>query len=75
MGYCEGMNATENQTRLRRAKEALAACKAAEDDARRALADAVESSKRAKERYEVLFMAEESAEVARRRANYLHETK
>jgi hypothetical protein len=60
---------TENQTRLRRAKEALASCQSSENDARKALALAVESTKRAREKYETLFLAEEQAEVARRKLN------
>jgi hypothetical protein len=65
-------NETENQTRLRRAKEALAFCQAAEVEARKALASATESTKRAREKYEELFMAEENAERARRKNNYDH---
>ena len=60
------MNETENQIRLRRAKEALAACQSSENEARRVLAAAVESTKRAKEKYETLFMAEDKAEYNRR---------
>ena len=62
------MNETENQIRLRRAKEALAAARDRESTARRALAEATESVKAAKDRYEELFMAEERAESARRKA-------
>ena len=60
------MNETENQTRLRRAKEALAAARDKEAIARRAYADATESVKVAKERHDELFMAEEMAEATRR---------
>jgi len=60
------MNETENQIRLRRAKEALAAARDRETIARRAMADATESVKSAKDRYEELFMAEERAEATRR---------
>ena len=60
------MNETENQIRLRRAKEALAAARDRETIARRAMADATESVKSAKDRYEELFMAEEKAEATRR---------
>ena len=60
------MNETENQIRLRRAKEALAAARDRETIARRAMADATESVKSAKARYEDLFMAEEKAEATRR---------
>lgn len=68
------MNETENQIRLRRAKEALAATRDREAIARRALADATESVKSAKERYEELFMAEEKAAAARLKADYRHAT-
>ena len=60
------MNETENQIRLRRAKEALAVARDRETIARRAMADATESLKSAKDRYEELFMAEERAEATRR---------
>ncbi len=60
------MTETENQIRLRRAKEALAYARDREAIARRALADATESVKSAKERYEELFMGEEKAEASRR---------
>lgn len=59
---------TEDQTRLRRAKEAFAHCKASEDEARKALARAVESTKLARAKYEELFLAEEKRECDRRRA-------
>lgn len=75
MSNTNQMNETENQIRLRRAKESLAAYRAAESEARKALFYAVESTKRGKEKYEELFMAEESAEAARRKADYRHETK
>lgn len=68
------MNETENQTRLRRAKEALDAARETEDKARMALHKAEESTKRIKERYEDLFLAEELAEVARRKSEYRHAT-
>jgi hypothetical protein len=69
------MNETETQIRLRRSKEALAAARDAEAAARRILADSIESTKRAKDRYDELFAAEESAECARRRKEYMHATK
>ena len=68
------MNETENQTRLRRAKESLAAYRDAENEARKALTEAMESTKRAKEKYEELFMAEEQSERSRRIAGYRHAT-
>ena len=63
---------TENQTRLRRAKENLVALKMAENEARKALAAAIELSERAREKYEELFLKEENAERARRMKNYNH---
>lgn len=54
-------NETENQTRLRRAKEALIDLKIAENEARKALAAAIELSERAREKYEELRTAEENA--------------
>lgn len=66
---------TENQIRLRRAKDALASYRAAETEARRALTSAIESTKRAKERFEELFLKEQQAEVDRRKQDYRHETK
>jgi hypothetical protein len=69
------MNETELQTRLRRAKESLAAARAIETTARIALANAVQDTKRAKERYEALFLAEDAAEKNRRNENYRHATK
>lgn len=66
---------TDNQIRLRRAAESLSTAREAEATARRALNDATEAVKRAKERHEELFMAEEKAEVARRKSAYDHCTK
>jgi len=63
---------TENQIRLRRAKEILATNRMMENQARKALAEAIEASKLAKERYEELFVAEDKAEFARRKAAYYH---
>lgn len=63
---------TEDQTRVRRAKEAVALCQSRENEARKALAEAAESTKRAREKYEELFAASEQREVARRRAQYNH---
>ena len=65
-------NETENQTRLRRAKESVEACRNAESEARKALAIAIESTKRAREKYDVLFIAEENRERARKMKNYNH---
>ena len=49
------INETENQIYLRRSKEALASTREAESNARRALAQAVEQTQKAKEKYERLF--------------------
>ena len=68
------MNETELQTRLRRAKESLATARDNEATARKAYNDAMESTKRAKEKYEELFTAEEQAEMKRRKAEYRHST-
>jgi hypothetical protein len=69
------INETENQIRLRRAKEAVSACRFVESEARKALASAVESTKQAREKYEELFMAEEKQERARSMRDYSHCTK
>ena len=66
------MTETETQIRLRRSKEALVAAREAEANARRILNDAIQSTQRAKERYEELFAADQAAEVARRRKEYMH---
>lgn len=69
------MNETENQTRLRRAKEALEQCRTREKELRVDLAAAVESTKRAKSRYEELFLEEERLETDRLKRTYSHCTK
>lgn len=66
---------TEDQTRLRRAQEALIVYQWSETEARKILAAAVESTKRAREKYEELFLAAENREVKRRLATYDHCTK
>jgi len=66
------MNETENQVRLRRSKEALLCYRYTEDEARKNLAIAVELTKRAREKYEELFMAEEKAEQQRLIESYNH---
>ena len=68
-------NETEAQTILRRAKDAMQAANQKAADARRALVDAETAAKRAKKKYEELFLQEERREVARRRAAYDHCTK
>lgn len=71
--HCPGMtNETKTQTRLRRAKEFVAYCQSAEIEARKTLADAIESTKRARVQYEELFIAEEKRERVRLIANYNH---
>ena len=69
------MNETEDQTRLRRAKEAITFCQERENEARRALASAVDSTKRARQQFEELFTEAEKRECARRLAAYDHTTK
>ncbi len=69
------MNETENQIRLRRAKEALSCARQAEATARKDLNNAVELTRQSKERYEALFLEEEKAEVNRRKLEYVHATK
>lgn len=54
--------------RLQRAKEYLAYCREAENDSRRSLNDAVNRTKRAKEKYDDLFDACEKRACARIRA-------
>lgn len=60
---------TEDETLLRRVRETVAACKLAEDEARKALVSASESTKRAREKLHDLFIAVEARAVARVRAN------
>lgn len=69
------MSETENQIRLQRAKEYLTVARENRDSAIKALSDANEDLKKAKEKYEELFRLEEMAEVKRRKSNYSHETK
>lgn len=66
------MTETETQIRLRRSKETLVAAREAEANARRILHDAIQSTQRAKERYEELFAADQAAEVAFRCKEYMH---
>ena len=66
------MNETESQTRLRRAKESIAAYQDAERVARNAHTQAMADTKRAREKYSELFQAEENREVARRLNDYNH---
>ena len=68
-------NETENQVRLRRAKEGLKACQDAETEARKSLIRATEATKHAREKYQELFLAEENFEHSRRKTSYSHCTK
>lgn len=63
------MNETDNQIRLRRAKEALETARKEEAAARKALYEAEQYTKRAKLRYEELFETEEKAECHRRKSS------
>lgn len=57
---------TDNQIRLRRAKESLNSLQLAEIEARKALNRAIEATKTARAKYEELFILEENQERARR---------
>lgn len=59
---------TEDDTRVHRAAEYLAACREVENVARRRLARAAEDTKRAKEKHETAFMDREARLVAKIRA-------
>lgn len=61
----------DDSLRLRRAEQALAAYRQQENDARRALADAVAATKRAKEKYEALFAECEQRAGERRRSGLI----
>ena len=69
------MNETETQIRLRRATEALAAYRSEENEARKALAAAVESTRKAKEKMEELFARDQAERVKQLEAEYNHCTK
>ena len=58
---------TESQTVLRRAKDALTYCRERQDQAIKALASAREDTRKAREKYERLFLEEEKLEAERRR--------
>lgn len=58
----------EDNFRLRKAEDFLAHCRAEEAQARRGLAEAIERTKRAKEKHETLFTECEARAVARRKA-------
>ena len=69
------MNDTKTQQLLRNAKQALASYRQQEDDARKALAMAVESTRMAKDKYEALFAKDQDEQVAKLRDEYNHCTK
>lgn len=60
------MPAEEDDMRLKRRKEFWAHCSLRENEVRRSLAEAVASTKRAKERYEEFFLACEKRSVGRK---------
>ena len=68
------MKETENQVRLRRAKQNLEAATLNESEARQSLNNAITSKKKAKERFEELFLKEEEEERKRRVTAYNHTT-
>lgn len=66
------MRESDNIVRLRRAKEALEAYKDAEIYARKQLAMAEQATRKAKEKYEALFIEEENRQRAILMKNYRH---
>jgi outer membrane protein assembly factor BamA len=69
-------NETENQTRLRRAKESLQRSMEREGELRRELADAEKATRRDRESVSILFQKEERHEIERLKASgYRHCTK
>lgn len=65
------MNAEEDAFRLRKAAEFLAHCRDAENQARWELAQAVDQTKRAKEKHDALFLECEARAVARIKAGFV----
>lgn len=61
----------EDAFRLRKAQEFLAHCRTVEDEARRALREAIEATARAKSKHEALFVECESRAVARRKSGQI----
>lgn len=57
----------DDNFRVRKAQEYLAHCREGENELRRRLAEAVEATKRAKEKYENLFMDCEARAAKRRK--------
>ena len=66
------MNETKTQTLLRNAKQALESYRQQENEARKALAMAADSTRKAKEKYEALFAKEQEEVVAKLKAEYNH---
>ena len=64
------MNETKTQTLLRNAKQALESYRQQGNEARKALAMIDDSTRKAKEKYEALFLKEENEAVARLKAEY-----
>lgn len=64
----------EDNFRLRKAVEFLTHCRTAEGDARRVLAEAIERTKRAKEKHEALFAECEARAVSRRKSGQIINT-
>lgn len=61
----------EDEYRLKNSAAFLAHCRAEENDARVLLAQAAERTKRAKEKYEVIFVETEKRTIARIKAGIL----
>lgn len=61
----------DDNLRLRRSEQALAAYREQENAARRALNEAIEATKRAKEKYEALFAECEKRACERRRSGQI----
>lgn len=71
----QAMKETQTQALLRNAKQALEAYRQQENEARKALASASESVRKAKEKYEALFLKEQEEAVKAMKADYMHCTK
>ena len=66
------MRETKTQTLLRNAKQSLEAYRQQENEARKALAMAAESTRKAKVKYEALFAKEQHEDVANLMETYRH---
>ncbi len=66
---------TKTQFLLKNAKEALEAYRNQENELRKALADAIETTRKAKEKYEDLFGKNEQEVAKALREQYRHATK